>query len=267
MGAGDDAPAPAARTIQLVGNSLLGAGVDKERLRRELAPAIDARSLVIEDTEYFDWFFGAQRLFKEGARPAVLALVLSEEQLLSSRIRGDFSARYMMTLPGAFAAAGATGADRDGTTSLLLANVSAFWGARGEIRKWLLGRLAPRVTTLLRDSRRPGPGAAVPADTYSPARERLRDLSGLLRGHDCELWVILPPRMRNPELTETFERAGRDEGVRVLVPLRPGALGRESFDDGFHLNAQGAALFTGAIIRIIEAGGPQQPLPRSPARP
>ena len=64
--------------VLLVGNSLLDEDVRFDRVRDALADRWDARRFVIEQTFYYDWYYGLKRLFREGARPDVVIVMLPE---------------------------------------------------------------------------------------------------------------------------------------------------------------------------------------------
>ena len=187
--------------VLLVGNSLLGTGVDPSMLSNEIDAYVDARRLVVEDTRFLDWYFGARRLSEDGARPHVLALVLSESQFLAPGIRGDYSARYLFTWSDTYAAAKALHADRNRTVDLLLAHMSAFWGVRAEakLRSWLLGQLAPALPEFLRSLGRSATQQPDQAAAYEAAKTRMRAMADSLRRFSCEWWgSSADPRSASP---------------------------------------------------------------------
>ena len=74
--------------VLVVGNSLLDEDVRFDRLHDALAARWDARRFVVEQTFYYDWYYGLKRLYREGARPDVVVLMLSHETVASHRDRG-----------------------------------------------------------------------------------------------------------------------------------------------------------------------------------
>src|SRR5438552_6110208 len=62
-------------SVLIVGNSLLDEGVRFERVRDGLRQEWDARRFVVENTSYYDWYYGLKRLFREGARPDIVIVV------------------------------------------------------------------------------------------------------------------------------------------------------------------------------------------------
>src|SRR4051812_45762801 len=70
-------PATDQKQLLLVGNSLLEEDVRFEDLRAALFPRWNTRRFVAEQTFYIDWYYGMKRLFRVGARPDVVVLMLS----------------------------------------------------------------------------------------------------------------------------------------------------------------------------------------------
>ena len=55
---------------------------------RSLHPEFAVTRFVVEDTNYLDWYYGLRRLFREGARPKVVILVINARQLMSPNVHG-----------------------------------------------------------------------------------------------------------------------------------------------------------------------------------
>src|SRR5208337_619075 len=82
--------------VVLIGNSLMLEGIDGPLLRAQLNPRYVPVPYFVLGTNYYDWFFGLRRLFAEGMRPEYIVIGLSPNQLASSDVRGDISARYLI---------------------------------------------------------------------------------------------------------------------------------------------------------------------------
>jgi len=67
--------------ILLVGNSLLNEGVDFPQFTADMPTKWRIKRLVIESTTYIEWYYGLGRIFRDGARPDLVCLMLSWEQL------------------------------------------------------------------------------------------------------------------------------------------------------------------------------------------
>src|SRR6266481_5672976 len=55
-------------SVLMVGNSLLLAGVDVDRLHQLTATRLRIYPIFLEATTYYDWLYGLRHLFREGAR-------------------------------------------------------------------------------------------------------------------------------------------------------------------------------------------------------
>src|SRR5208282_3982954 len=82
-----------------VGNSLMQKGINFKLLNQNLHPEFAVTRYVVEDTNYFDWYYGLRRLFREGARPKVVILFLNARQLLAPSVQGDAFAELLMDFP------------------------------------------------------------------------------------------------------------------------------------------------------------------------
>src|SRR5437773_3576319 len=135
--------------LLVVGNSLLDEGVQFDRVRVGLGEQCDARRLVVEQTCYFDWYYGLKGLLDAGARPDVVVVVLSPSQWTRPDSRGDYTAQYLVRTADLSDLARDLGLNSTQKSSLLLARISKFWGARAEMRNIVLGRLMPDLGRLM----------------------------------------------------------------------------------------------------------------------
>ena len=243
------------RHVLLVGNSLLDEDVRFDRLSEAIADDWDARRFIIEQTFYYDWYYGLKRLFREGARPDVVILMLSSRQWIQSDVRGDYSAQYLMDTVDLLDAARDLDLNATQTTNLVAANVSKFWGARAEIRNFLLGRLMPDLGRLMNFS------SVVQAHTLSAAEvepiatERIADLKALTDSYGARLVVLLPVLLDTRNGTDWLGmiHAGERSRVPVLMPVPSGSFTKSLYRDaGFHLNPTGASAFTDKLIPQLQ---------------
>lgn len=237
--------------VLLVGNSLLGSAVEPEVLQRLAGTTMDVRRVVVEDTRYLDWYFGIRRLFASGARPRVLALVMSTQQLADDGFRGDYSAHYLCTAADLWEASMRAGADRTRAAGFYAAHVSRFWGVRTEIRKWLLATAWPDVPDLLRSVRlrpRSKQERAVDGDKI---RSRLLELGDLAVRNQALPVLIVPPSLGAADATDVVALATQGTGVLLVVPLAAGQMDSDHFEDGMHVNSRGASQFTRALAKSL----------------
>jgi hypothetical protein len=141
------------------------------------------------------------------------------------------------------------------TSNLAFANVSAFFGLGGEVRKWLAGKIfrdLPELTQSLIPKLPPQPE---PALISSESLRRLHALRELAARYDSDVVLVIPPTKGRRAGTDASAvvSAGRSAGVSVLVPVEPDSLEADLYsDNGFHLNDRGAEVFTPAFVEALQ---------------
>jgi hypothetical protein len=235
-----------------VGNSLLDEDVRFDDVRAALGEEWDTRRFVVEQTFFLDWYYGLRRLFREGARPDVVVLMLTARQWVRDDIRGDYTAQYLMSAADVPAAARELGLNATQTTNLALSSVSTFWGARAELRNFVLGRLMPDLGRLMDYSSVVDARVLVDDDVAPAARVRIARLKTLTDANGARLVILLPPIMNHHDGAVGLLRAASDVGVAAFRPVASGSLDANLYrDSGFHLNADGARQFTAILIPAL----------------
>jgi hypothetical protein len=238
--------------VLMAGNSLLLDGVDLPKLEAELQPAIQVKRFAVEGTEYFDWYYGLKRLFHEGARPDAVVLTLTARHLASSEVLGEYFAHYLMRTGDVISVARDLRLNLTGASNLLFGNMSAFYGARAEIRNWLFNRTVPGLNALM-EMLAVGKPAPLSRAELGSISGRLAALKRLAAENGARLVLLSPPTMRE-DYTDALAAAGRAAGVPVIAVARDGTLLPSDFRaDGFHLNESGAAKHTAALTPALEA--------------
>jgi hypothetical protein len=241
------------RHMLIVGNSLLDEGVRFEHLRDAVAGQWHAERFVVEQTFYFDWYYGLKRLLTEGARPDVVVVMLSTRQWTRSDIRGDYSAYYLMNTRDVPSAARDLGLGATQATNLFFANVSKFWGARSEMRNFILGRVMPDLGRLMDFSSQADPRPLVDDEVERMAGPRLARLKALTDAYGTRLVILLPTLLEVQDGANGFLRAAGRAVVPTLRPVVSGTFGRQLYRDvGFHTNAAGASIFTERLIPLLQ---------------
>lgn len=233
------------KSVLVIGNSLLLQGIDRAKLQQMLAPAAAVTVFPIEGTTYFDWYYGLRRLFAEGARPATIVLCINSRQVISNGTNGERFARSLMRLRDLPAVAEAAKLDSMTVSSYFFANASAWLGGRSYLRNGLLQRWMPDADILVTHftARDLAPFTASPM-VVATALSRLEQFAALSQENGAEFIWLVPPTLNSADPAPAIKRAAAVHDLPVLIPYRPGSLPRSVFADGFHLNSQGAALFT-----------------------
>jgi hypothetical protein len=238
-------------SLLIVGNSLLLWAVDRESLKKEL-PSYSLVVFPIENTTYLDWYFGLHRLFAEGAHPDFVGVCLSTRHLMSEKTIGEPFAHSMMLESDLLAIKRAAHMDNTMMSNYFFAGLSSWLGYRSEIRNWLLQKIMPNIEGLTKYL----PNAAPPMDptdvVLGKTLPRLRSLSQLCREHGARFFLIVPPAFGVDDSLQAIRAGAARDGIPVVVPYEPSEMPTDSFqEDKFHLNANGAALFTERLSKIL----------------
>ena len=233
--------------VLMVGNSLLKRGIDLSLLNQKLHPEYDVTRFVVEDTNYLDWYYGLHRLFLEGARPKAVVLVMNARQLMVPDVHGDAFAALLMDRHDLLDVKRTVASDNTTTSNLLFANLSRYYGMRAELHKWVLLHLLPDFPDLAVKLRPETPPLAPDEEIDRKAAERLKQMSDLCARYGAQFVFVVPPSTAARDGSPAILAAGNRIGVQVLVPFQPRQLPSDLYADGFHLNNQGAEVFTQAL--------------------
>jgi hypothetical protein len=239
-------------TLILLGNSLLGKGVEMDTLGAMLPTGWKAKRLLVEDTSFYDWYYGMQHLFSSGSRPDAVILMLSIKQLTSNSIRGEYSAYRMMSFMDLPILATDLQMHPTAASGLLVGNLSAFYGTRVEVRKQVLGLLMPDfadLTRLLIRMKSAGDKEELPDEKLRKRFEKLKQLS---KSQSIPIALLIAPEFGlRYETLLTASKVAAKISFDVLTPVKPGEMRQNDFSDGFHLNPNGAAKFTEALAETL----------------
>jgi hypothetical protein len=246
--------------VLFVGNSLLDEDIRFDRLHDAVAPQWDARRFVVEQTFYYDWYYGLKRLLDEGARPDIVVLMLSTRQWMRTEMRGDYSAYYLLSTRDVAAAARDLNLNATQTSSLAFANVSKFWAARAEMRNFVIGHLMSDLGRLMGFS---SVADLTPIEDDAVAQtvsDRIARLNEVVSSHGGRLVIVLPVLVEVQDGSAGFMRAARVLNVTALQPVASGTFGLNLYRDaGFHLNPDGAASFTEQLIPALRRAAGSRP--------
>lgn len=237
--------------VLMVGNSLLLEGIDVEQLKGLTSGRMRIYPIFLEATGYYDWFYGLQRLFREGARPQVVVLGIGVDSLLANTVRQDYAPLMLFDMRDSLGVASDLRMDRTATSNLLLAHSSVFWDTRSVLRTQVLRHSVPHYRELVSFLK---PRAAIPpAPQFQViAKSRLERLRDLCEAHGARLIILVPPIPDSDDAVRQLTTASQNAGVDTLVPINPAALSAKYYQsDELHLNSKGAALFTVALAEFL----------------
>lgn len=242
----------AARTILVIGNSLMLEGIDFPSLQGALAPEFKAVRYAVEQTQYADWYYGLRAFYAAGVRPGFVVLSINATSTTGRKIRGDYAAYRMMRISDLLAASREAELSPTETFSLFLGGISAYYGTRAELRNVALARLVP-VTNQIVQYMTPD-GKAPPLDharVVRVATARLRTLDAMVRTQGGRFILLVPGALDANDAAYLLE-AGQLAAVPVLAPMTSPPLSGGDFRDGFHLNSIGSARYTQVLIPMLK---------------
>ena len=244
-------------SVAVLGNSLMLDGTDVQRMKDEMQPRYTTVPYFVLGTEYYDWYYALKRLFEEGMRPRYVVLGLSPNQLTSTYIRGDYSARYLFRAADLPAVARQTHMDLTTASGFVLAHFSEAYGTRDVIRGFLMGRLLPNVEELLHNRlTRIQPPDLDQQKLRILASERLLALHQLCRENGTHFVLVIPPTSQKGG--QIIQEVGAEKGIPVIVSVREGEFDASNYQaDGFHLNEKGSVIFTERLSKDLLSILPQ----------
>jgi hypothetical protein len=238
-------------SVLMVGNSLLLEGVDIDRLKELTSGKTHICPVFLEATGYFDWFYGLQRMFREGARPQVVVVGVGVNNFLSNSVRQDYAPMMLFDLRDSLGVASDLKMDHTASSNLLLAHSSVFWDTRSVLRTQILRHTVPRYKELAL-LLRPQPAIPPAREFQAIANSRLEKLRNLCEEHGAKLIVLVPPTPSSEDAVRQMSIASQQAGVDTLVPIDPATLSAKYYQpDELHLNSEGAALFTAALAEFL----------------
>src|SRR5713226_8638457 len=238
-------------SVLMVGNSLLLHGVEMNRLQALTSASMRIYPIFLEATGYYDWLYGLQRLFRQGARPQVVVVGVGVNYFLKNGVRQDYAPMLLLDARDTLAVASDLHLDRTATSNLLLAHSSTFWDTRSAIRTQILSHVVPHVEDLFLLV---NPRPAIPEGRKFEeiTIPRLRTLRELCEAHGAKLILLVPPTLSSESAVSQMAYAAHTAGVDISVPIDPAALSAKFYQrDGMHLNPEGAALFTSALAKDL----------------
>ena len=237
--------------VAVLGNSLILEGVDVSLLRAKIEPTYTPVPYFVLGTNYYDWFFGLKRLFAEGMRPRYVLLGLSPNQLAAQGIKGDYSARYLFQQSDLIDVVRKTHMDATSASGFLLAHYSEYYSTREITRGFFMRHVLPGVGELLHSRVVAFRDPEIKEAVLEPlAADRLAALDQLCRANGSHFLLVVPPSYQKG--AQIIERAGRERGIPVLVPVPDGEFDASYYQsDGIHLNAKGSQVFTARLAASL----------------
>jgi hypothetical protein len=251
-------------TVLFVGNSLLLDGIDRGQLVSLTKDVADVHLFPAEGTMFIDWKYGLRNLFQSGTRPSLVILCVNAEQLMSLGSNGATFAHFMLSLRDFPAMVHESHLAPMAASEYLLAHGSYWLATRDNVRMGVMERLLPGAKELvpqltLRGKR----GSSDPDGATRLIVDRLHELQELSATNGAKFAWLIPPTENDVDLAPLAAPRATSAGISVVFPYQPGEMPSANYKDGFHLNHQGAELFTvrvaDALNSYIQADPPGKP--------
>jgi len=240
-------------SVVMIGNSLFLHGVQVERLRELTSKSLRIYPIFLEGTGYYEWLYGLRRIFRLGARPQVVVVELDVTGFLWNGMRTEYSPMLFFDTPDVLNVGSDLDLDRTARSNLLLAHWSAFWNMHSVVRTQILRLFVPHINDLLFSITQAQRQHSIDPESEAIVEARLKTLQELCERYGAKMLMLAPPTLSSENALRKLVRVSRQLGVTTLVPTDPATLtARHYLVDGFHLNSEGAALFTAAIARISD---------------
>lgn len=240
------------KQLLVVGNSLVGFGIDMPALQRSLPSGWQAHEFWIYNTNYDDWYFGLRRLLADGSRPDAIAIVMAAMNWNASGIRGDYSSQYLFRSADIPAVQSQLGLDRSTASGLLLSRFSKAYALRGEVRKIILNQIIPdlpRMYALFQ----PGPARHIPDErVVEVASRRMASYKDVAAAYGIPIIAVVPPiTPPNEEYHSALRTAASRAGIQIAIPTEARNLPPSDFADDIHLSKRGASVFTEQLGKVL----------------
>lgn len=241
--------------VLLAGNSLLLEGVDIPTLESQLPGGIRPVRYIVEQTEYYDWFYGLKRLFAEGSRPAMVVLCIGPNHFVGNLMLLDSGPYYLYSLGDLPAIARLQHLSLTDASSMYFAHWSLFFAAKNGLRNFVMGKIDPPYATFLHElGMQPAPPMTAHQVT-AIATPRLAEIDELCRRNGARFAYLIPPGFVANE--DALRGAAAAVHVPLLAPVRQSEWPLSKFRDGFHLTPQSSIEFAKLLapeLAAVDAG-------------
>jgi hypothetical protein len=204
-------------SILLTGNSLLLEALDYPRVRADLADRARVVRFVIEQTLFWDWYYGIRRLLAAGARPGVIVLCMNPTHLISPAIRGEYSSYYLFQLTDIPGVAKAAHYDLTQASGLVFGRFSLLYAGRNNLRNFVLNRTDPSYGAWLHAIKGGPPAQVSPEALERAAESRLRLFQEEVSRYGVRGVFMLPPEGVSGE--REIITAAHNNGLELMAPI------------------------------------------------
>jgi len=243
----------------VLGNSLAHGGVLGDVLGASLEKAGHLRPGVFLATPSgstaLHWHYALRRYFMLPGRLPAEVFVCGHPWHFTDHFEENARLRQFYVADADFGRAWSEMPDWDAKVGFALAHVSALFGVKTGLKVRLLGSTVPDYAEMEIHTQRMRWATAQPSADGGSC-EHLVQLLDELAAHHIRTHLVAMPSLREPgrasaAVLETAAAHGADV---IDLTSMPG-LGASCYQDGFHLNAKGAQLFSRQLALALEERG------------
>jgi len=236
------------KSLLIVGNSTLHCGVDVRALRNQVQPDLDAHVLSLNSMLIEDWYFALRELFRKGAHPDFIVLMLPPGHVANVAPLPDEASYYLFGMQDILMLRRAEEIGPTALSNIFFARYSAFFARRTSLRLRLKSRMFPGFETVAHRYmvRRLTPD-------YSPVAGRICEIKTLCALNGARLLFVIPPTHQESDTlgTPVVLAAAKSAGVPASIPVPNDQLSDDMYADGYHLNSAGQKIFTAALAKFL----------------
>jgi hypothetical protein len=236
------------KSMLIVGNSTLRCGVDVGDLRNQIQPDMDAHELSLDSTMIEDWYFALRELFRKGAHPDFIVLMLPPGHVANVAPPPEEVSYYLVGAQDILMLRRAEGIGPTVLSNIVFAQYSMFFARRNTLRLLVKNRLFPGFQTM---AHRYMVRNLTP--DYRPVPGRFREIKTLCALNGVRLLFVIPPTHQESDTlgTPVVLAAAESAGVPASIPVPNAQLGDDEYSDGYHLNREGQKIFTAALANFL----------------
>jgi hypothetical protein len=236
-------------TMLLAGNSLLEHAVDLGQFQRSLSAVYRIQRFAVPATTYEDWHYILNDIFRRGSRPQFVVLLMSPMHLALKYPIPDLAVVNLYRGCDLGQVASEQLMSLNDRVMLYITHYSPFWGSRESIRYWKQKAFPGYAIALRQQSQ----GLKQNHSDIQVDPRRLQDLASLCAQYNSQLVLVVPPTDQPADAMAAPQvlAAAAARGIPALLPLQSSSIDSSYYDDGLHLNAKGAQLFTSALADAL----------------
>jgi hypothetical protein len=236
-------------SMLIVGNSTLRHGISVQDLNGLVQPDLNVHVFVVDSTTYEDWRIGLERLFRKGAHPDFVVLMLAPGAMAMTAPPPDAASRYLFGPREILTLGEIEGIGPTLLSNIFFAHYSAFFGRRTGLRLGIKRAILPHFEIFARRYM-----ILHLKPDHSAVPKRFREFGTLCRQYSVNCLYVIPPTDSKDDslATARFLQTAESAGIHGAAPLEGTKLGEDKYIDGYHLNERGQKIFTAAVANYLK---------------